>query len=188
MAGSQEFGPALRDVSRNSAKPIVASFLSTEGIPPELVVLDEHGGPARGSVPSYSTPERAVISLAKVAEYARWRRRPVGELPELADVDEETGKAVVRTALGDAPTGRDLSDDELLALLAAYGMPLLGTRTVEDADAAVAAADEVGYPVVLKSTAPWLRHRSDLGGVRLDLADAEAVRAAFGASPPGRPG
>ena len=47
------------------------------------------GMPARGSVPSYSTPERAVIALAKVAEYARWRRRPVGEVPELPDVDED---------------------------------------------------------------------------------------------------
>jgi acyl-CoA synthetase (NDP forming)/GNAT superfamily N-acetyltransferase len=187
MVGSREFGPALRDVARSSPKPIVASFLSTEGIPPELAVLDEHGAPARGSVPSYSTPERAVISLAKVAEYARWRRRPVGELPELPDVDEETGKAVVRAALGDAPKGRDLTDDELIALLAAYGVPLLGTRTVTDADAAVAAAREIGYPVILKSTAPWLRHRADLGGVRLDLVDDEAVRTAFGAIPSGDP-
>src|SRR4051794_37362679 len=187
MAGSQEFGPALREVSRESAKPVVASFLSTEGIPLELAVLGEDGMPARGSVPSYSTPERAVISLAKVAEYARWRRRPVGDLPELSDVDDATGRAVVRTALGEDPQGRDLTDDELLALLAAYGVPLLGTRTVTDADAAVAAAREIGYPVILKSTAPWLRHRSDLGGVRLDLADDEAVRTAFAAIPAGDP-
>jgi acyl-CoA synthetase (NDP forming)/GNAT superfamily N-acetyltransferase len=187
MAGSQEFGPALRQVAMESAKPIVASFLSTEGIPSELAVLDEHGMPTRGSVPSYSTPERAVISLAKVAEYARWRRRPVGEVPELPDVDEETGKAVVRTALGDSPTGRALTDDELIALLAAYGVPLLGTRTVTDVDDAVAAAREIGYPVILKSTAPWLRHRSDLGGVRLDLVDDEAVRTAFAAIPSGDP-
>ena len=66
-------------------------------------------------------------------------------------------------------------------------MPLLGTRTVTDAEAAVAAAEEIGYPVVLKSTAPWLRHRSDLGGVRLDLADADAVRTAFAAIPSGDP-
>ena len=52
MAGSTEFGPALRDVAQGSAKPIVASFLSTEGVPPELAVLDEDGMPARGSVPS----------------------------------------------------------------------------------------------------------------------------------------
>jgi acyl-CoA synthetase (NDP forming) len=187
MAGSQEFGPALREVSRESEKPIVASFLSTEGIPPELAVLAEDGMPGRGSVPSYSTPERAVIALAKVAEYARWRQSPVGELPELPDVDEGSAKALVRQVLSDAPAGRDLTDEELIALLAGYGVPLLGTRTVTDADEAVAAAQEIGYPVVLKSTAPWLRHRSDLGGVRLDLVDADAVRAAFAAIPSGDP-
>jgi len=187
MAGSKEFGPALREVSRGSAKPIVASFLSTEGIPDELTVLDDDGMPARGSVPSYATPERAVISLAKAVEYARWRRRPVGDVPALPDVDDAAGRALVRGVLGEQPAGRDLTDDELIALLAAYGVPLLGTRTVSDADEAVAAAQEIGYPVVLKSTAPWLRHRSDLGGVRLDLADAEAVRAAFAAIPSGDP-
>jgi acyl-CoA synthetase (NDP forming)/GNAT superfamily N-acetyltransferase len=187
MAGSQEFGPALREVARASAKPIVATFLSTEGIPPELAVLDDSGMPARGSVPSYSTPERAVIALARVAEYARWRRRPVGELPELPDVVEEAARDLVRRVLADAPSGRDLTDEELIELLAAYGVPLLGTRTVTDVESAVVAAAEVGYPVVLKSTAPWLRHRADLGGVRLDLTDADAVRAAFAAIPSGDP-
>lgn len=187
MAGSAEFGPALRDVAVGSAKPVVASFLSTEGIPPDLAVLDEHGMPARGSVPSYSTPERAVIALARASEYARWRRRPVGEVPELPGVDEDAARAVVRGALASAPAGRELDDDELIALLGAYGVPLLRTRTVSDPEAAVAAAAEVGYPVVLKSTAPWLRHRSDLGGVRLDLVDADAVRAAYAAIPSGDP-
>jgi acyl-CoA synthetase (NDP forming) len=58
---------------------------------------------------------------------------------------------------------------------------------VADAEAAVAAAREIGYPVILKSTAPWLRHRADLGGVRLDLADDDAVRTAFAAIPAGDP-
>jgi acyl-CoA synthetase (NDP forming) len=187
MSGSPEFGPVLRDVAVGSTKPVLASFLSTEGVPPDLAVLDEHGMPARGSVPSYSTPERAVISLAKVAEYARWRRRPVGDLPELPDVDEEAARTVVRGVLASAPAGRELDDDELMTLLGAYGVPLLRTRTVTDPEAAVAAAAEVGYPVVLKSTAPWLRHRSDLGGVRLDLADADAVRTAYAAIPSGDP-
>jgi acyl-CoA synthetase (NDP forming) len=187
MAGSEEFGPALRAVAQTSAKPIVATFLSEEGIPPEVAVLDENGMPARGSVPSFTTPERAVIALAKVAEYARWRRRPMGELPDLPDVDEDAARAVVRGVLAGDPAGRELTDDELISLLAAYGIPLLGTRAVTDAEEAVGAAEEVGYPVVLKSTAPWLRHRSDLGGVRLDLTDADAVRAAFAAIPSGDP-
>jgi acyl-CoA synthetase (NDP forming)/GNAT superfamily N-acetyltransferase len=187
MAGSEEFGPALREVSQRSAKPIVASFLSTEGIPPELAVLDQSGMPARGSVPSYSTPERAVISLAKAVQYANWRRRPVGEIPELPDVDEQSARDLVLGVLQRSPAGRELDGQELIALLAAYGIPLLRTRTVTDVEAAVAAAEEIGYPVVLKSTAPWLRHRPDLGGTRLDLGDADAVRAAFAAIPAGDP-
>ncbi|MGY1606267.1 bifunctional acetate--CoA ligase family protein/GNAT family N-acetyltransferase [Geodermatophilus sp. SYSU D00700] len=182
-----EYGRALVEVSRSSAKPVVATFLSAEGIPRELTVPDETDMPARGSVPSYSTPERAVIALARVAEYARWRRRPVGTVPELSGVDAGRARSLLRGVLAGSPEGRPLADDEVIALLAAYGVPLLGTRTATTAEEAVAAADTVGYPVVLKSTAPWLRHRTDLGGVRLDLPDADAVRAAFEAIPAGDP-
>jgi acyl-CoA synthetase (NDP forming) len=187
MVGSQEFGPVLREVAQGSSKPVAASFLSTEGIPPELAVPDQAGSPARGSVPSYATPERAAFALAKVVEYARWRRRPVGEIPDLPGIDEEAAQRVVRSVLAEAPDGRDLADDELMALLAAYGVPLLGTRTVTSAEDAVTAAEGIGYPVVLKSTAPWLRHRPDLGGVKLDLRNAEAVRVAYEAIPAGDP-
>src|SRR4029450_7793543 len=104
-------------------------------------------------------------------------RRPLGVVPELEDVDEVAARAVVHGALTGAPQGRELTDDEVITLLRAYGVPMLGTRRVEDVEAAVAAAEEIGYPVVLKSTAPWLRDRRDLGGMRFDLTDAEDVRA-----------
>jgi acyl-CoA synthetase (NDP forming) len=84
--------PGAARGGRRSAKPIVASFLSDRGHPARAGRPRRDGMPARGSVPSYSTPERAVIALAKVAEYARWRRRPVGELPELPDVDDGAGR------------------------------------------------------------------------------------------------
>jgi acyl-CoA synthetase (NDP forming) len=187
MGGSEEFGAALREAATGATKPVVATFLSTEGIPPELAVTDENGMPGRGSVPSFATPERAVIALAKVAQYARWRRRPVGEVPELPDVDEQGARELVLRALQDSPGGRELDHEELIALLAAYGIPLLRTRAVTDVEQAVAAAEEIGYPVVLKSTAPWLRHRPDLGGTRLDLASADDVRSAFAAIPAGDP-
>lgn len=178
---TEPFGRVLREISAAATKPVVANYLSADGIPDVLVVRGEDGMPARGSVPSFSTPERAVIALARVAEYAAWRRRPVGEVPEL-DVDEAAARAVVEGALAGGG-GRELTDDEVIALLAAYGVPLLRTRRADDAEAAVAAAEEVGYPVVLKSTAPWLRHRADLGGTRLDLRDADDVRAGFEAIP-----
>ncbi|MEU2347965.1 GNAT family N-acetyltransferase [Modestobacter sp. NPDC049651] len=184
---SAEFGRVLREVGAASAKPVLANFLSVNGIPDELAVRDAEGMPARGSVPSFSTPERAVIALAKVAEYARWRRRDAGVVPELPDVDEDAARAVVEGALASSPEGRELDDDEVMALLRAYGVPMLGTCRVEDVEAAVEAAEQIGYPVVLKSTAPWLRDRRDLGGMRFDLTDAEDVRAAYAAIPSGDP-
>jgi len=187
LRGEQPFGRVLREVSAGSVKPLVANFLSSEGIPDELAIRGEDGMPARGSVPSFSTPERAVIALAKVAEYARWRRRPVGVVPDLPDVEEAAGRAVVEGALAGTPAGRELTDTETMQLLGAYGVPMLGTRRVTDVEAAVAAAEEIGHPVVLKSTAPWLRDRRDLGGMRFDLTDADDVRTAYAAIPSGDP-
>jgi acyl-CoA synthetase (NDP forming) len=89
--------------------------------------------------------------------------------------------------LAEEPAGRALTDEETIELLAAYRLPMLGTRRVTDVEDAVAAAEDVGYPVVLKSTAPWLRDRRDLGGMRFDLADADDVRTAFAAIPAGDP-
>ena len=180
---SQVFGRVLREVSAGAAKPVVANFLSTDGIPDELAVRDEHGMPARGSVPSFSTPERAVIALARMAQYARWRRRPPGVVPDLEGIDTAAARALVTRVLAAATEGRDLTDEEAMELLCAYRLPMLGTRRVTDVEAAVAAAEEIGYPVVLKSTAPWLRDRRDLGGMRFDLVDAEDVRTAFAAIP-----
>ncbi|MCW2676880.1 MAG: Acetate--CoA ligase forming [Modestobacter sp.] len=187
LRGSEVFGRVLREVAAGADKPVVANFLSTDGIPGELAVRDEQGMPARGSVPSFSTPERAVIALAKVAEYARWRRRPTGVVPDLEGIDEVAARRVVDRVLAEAPAGRPLTDEETIDLLDAYSLPMLGTRRVTDVDAAVTAAEEIGFPVVLKSTAPWLRDRRDLGGMRFDLTDAEDVRAAFAAIPAGDP-
>ncbi|MPQ96726.1 GNAT family N-acetyltransferase [Modestobacter sp. I12A-02628] len=187
MRGSEVFGRVLRELSVTADKPLVANFLSADGIPPELVVRDEEGMPGRGSVPSFATPERAVMALAKVAEYARWRARPVGRVPELDGVHESAARELVDRVLATSPQGRALDDREAIALLGAYGVPLLDTRRVTDAEQAVRAAEEIGYPVVLKSTAPWLRDRTDLGGIRLDLGDAEAVRSAYAAIPAGDP-
>ena len=74
----------------------------------------------------------------------------------------------------------DPSESNVKRLLAAYGVPTLQERVVSSADAAVAAADEIGYPVVLKVSSPDVLHKTDVGGVALDLPDAPAVRDAYG--------
>jgi acyl-CoA synthetase (NDP forming) len=76
--------------------------------------------------------------------------------------------------------GTALDESESLTLLTDYGVPVLAHRIVESADAAEKAAGDLGYPVVLKTAMPGILHKSDVGGVKLNLADAAALRAAYG--------
>ncbi|CAN5285524.1 bifunctional GNAT family N-acetyltransferase/acetate--CoA ligase family protein [soil metagenome] len=180
-----EVAQVLAEVAAEWGKPVSSTFLAMEGVPALLQRLGDKGEVLRGSVPSYPSPERAVHALARACRYAEWRDRPVGEFPEFADVEAERARDLIGGVLANAPEGRDLDDTETVALLAAYGIAVLPSRPATTAAAAVEAAAVIGYPVAVKSTASWLRHRTDLGGVRLDLDDADAVRAAVETMPAG---
>ncbi|WP_433348480.1 GNAT family N-acetyltransferase [Micromonospora sp. CA-111912] len=136
-----------------AGRPVVATFLA--GRPP-------------AGVPAYPSVEEAVRALARVATYADWLRRPPGVLPELPRIDPAAAQAALR-ADGADPAG----------LLGAYGIDVAPSVPARSADEAVAAAGALGWPVALKAAAAGLRHRLDLGAVRLDLADEPAVRRAY---------
>lgn len=162
VAADADVATALPGVL-GAGKPVVATFLV---------------GKVPADVPSYSGVEEAVRALARVATYADWLRRDPGTVPELPAVDADAAEAAIRA---DGP-------DQAARLLAAYGVEVVGSVPVRSADEAAAVAERVGFPVALKAAAPGLRHRLDLGAVRLDLADPSAVRrtyaemaAAFGA-------
>jgi acyl-CoA synthetase (NDP forming)/RimJ/RimL family protein N-acetyltransferase len=140
-----------------------AAVASTAGTG-KPVVATSLGGALPPGVPGYPSVEEGVRALARVARYAAWRRTPTGTVPELSGVDEDAAAAAV---------ARRASAPELLAC---YGIEVLREETVSGARAAVAAAGRLGYPVVLKIAEPRLRHRLDLGAVRLGLADAGDVR------------
>jgi acyl-CoA synthetase (NDP forming)/GNAT superfamily N-acetyltransferase len=117
--------------------------------------------PAR--VPAYPSVEEAVRALGRVASYADWLRRPPGVLPALSGVDPGAAE------FQGPPT----------ELLAAYGIDVVPSTSAVSAGSAVAAAERLGYPVALKAAGGALRHRIDLGAVRLALADEDDVRAAY---------
>jgi acyl-CoA synthetase (NDP forming)/RimJ/RimL family protein N-acetyltransferase len=173
------YARALREAVAGADKPVVAVFLGAEGVPDELSVPLEDGSPGPGSVPSYPSPERAAAALARVGRYARWRSRPVGEFVTPAGVDTERARALV-ARLG-AERRHDLADPEAIELLGCYGVTVTDFRRVAGAEDAVAAADELGYPVALKAVGDRWRHRTDLVGVRLDLGAPAGVRRAHGA-------
>jgi acyl-CoA synthetase (NDP forming) len=171
-----EVAQVLAAASRKASKTVVSTFLGMPGVPDLL----RAPGDGRGSVPSYSTPEDAVRALAAVTTYAAWRSTPAGHTVSPSGLDVRAARALVAELLaGHAEVV--LEHGDLQRLLGYYGIDLWDVLPVATADEAIAAADSVGYPVALKATAPQLRHRRELGGVRLDIDDAEELRGAFDA-------
>ncbi|HEY7595022.1 MAG TPA: GNAT family N-acetyltransferase [Actinophytocola sp.] len=171
------YARAIRDVvadlGPDERKPIVSTFLATEGIPDELAVPGPGGAPGRGSIPSYPSPERAVLALARATRYASWRAAPKGALVRPEGVDAATAREIAASGVD------ELSDDETVRLLASYGIDVVPYRVATSADAAVTAARELGFPVAVKATGERFWRRADLAGARLDLSTPDSVRAAY---------
>ncbi|GAA2379895.1 GNAT family N-acetyltransferase [Streptomyces coeruleofuscus] len=131
-------------------------------------------------IPAYPAAERAVRALAQAVAYAQWRRDAAdpGRVPEYEDIDEK-GAATLIDGLLARGQGLTLGPEETCDLLGHYGIHVHRALPAPTPDAAAEAARTLGYPVALKATAPHLRHRADLGGVRLDLVDEDQLRRSY---------
>ncbi|MGZ4441193.1 MAG: GNAT family N-acetyltransferase, partial [Gaiellaceae bacterium] len=147
-------------------KTVLASIIAAGGAPATL-----------GAVPSFAYPESAARALGRVCQRADWLRASSGTVPALNGIDQAAATEIIERALGDDATDAWLVPDDARGLLEAYGIPMVGERVVESVDDAVSAAAELGYPVVVKTAAAGA-HKTEQGGVALDLEDEEAVRAA----------
>ncbi|MEV5604463.1 GNAT family N-acetyltransferase [Streptomyces sp. NPDC052299] len=172
------------------AAPNAAQPAAADGTPQAPQAPESHGvdqdAPRIGRIPAYPAAERAVRALAEAVRYAQWRRQAAtpGKVPDFLDetIDTQGAAARIDALLGEDPDprGRPLGHDEARELLACYGIAVRPTLPAPGPEEAVAAAARLGYPVALKTTAPHLRHRADLGGVRLDLDSEAALRRAYG--------
>lgn len=177
VTDDEDVARAVRDVAATADKPCAATFLGMRGV--------DDGGSVRGTsgrshaIPVYAMPEDAVRALAGATRYGQWRAKDHGAYVKPAGINRRIAEDVVGTVLSVDPKGRRLRPDEAAALLEAYGITVWGHHAAETVDDAVEAAAAIGYPVVLKSTAPALRHQGGTGGVRVDLGDEAALRAAW---------
>jgi acyl-CoA synthetase (NDP forming) len=150
-------------------KPVLTVFMQARGIPDALRAPGTR-------IPSFAFPEDAAIALARVARYGEWRARPDEPPFQLADARRDEAAAIVAAALGRGAGW--LSPDEVWALLACYGLPVLEQRLATTPDEAASAAAELGGPVALKAIAPGLVHKTEAGAVRLGLAPGQVAEAA----------
>ncbi len=159
---------AVERAAKDATKPILASVIGTHGVPEALAAL------RAARIPAYAFPEPAVLALSRAVRYGSWLARPQGVAPSLDRIDARTARAAF-------PAGREgwLTPDAVRALLEAYGLRGPTETVVHDADTAVAAAERIGYPVALKLVSKEIVHKTEVGGVLLDLGDADAVRNAY---------
>ncbi len=158
---------------RQSLKPVLACWLGGAMVAGARQAFSDAG------MASYSTPERAVAGWLQRVTYARNQQAllqlPSGALEDFSP-DTAAAKTVLEQALRD---GREwLDEQQAKLLLQAYGVPTVETRKVRDAEEAAAAAARIGFPVALKILSPQILHKSDVGGVALNLESADEVRSA----------
>ena len=154
-------------------KPIVCNFmtdLSQERFQITRDILKA------GGVPYYANPSDAAKAMGALARYGRLTRRDIGHPETFSDVDAGRAKSVIEQALAE---GRSvLSAQDVYTIFEAYGIPVAGWAVASGAAEAAAAADRIGYPVVVKVDCEAIDHKSDMGGVAVNLKDAAAVRTA----------
>ncbi|KAA0235609.1 MAG: hypothetical protein JJLCMIEE_00520 [Acidimicrobiales bacterium] len=175
---ADDVAEAVARGAAGAAKPIVANFLDTDALPVALGRIESTAGGLR-SIPTYLFPESAARALARAAWYGEWRQRPAGEIPPLKAVEVAAARSVVAGALEDAQGRGWISQPDAYRLISCYGIPACETRSVASAREATEAAVELGCPVVLKAAAPDLVHKSDVGGVVLDLGTPAEVGSAY---------
>jgi acetyl coenzyme A synthetase (ADP forming)-like protein len=166
IAQAESVAAAIVEGAKSAdGKPVIANFMSAKGAPEILA-----------SIPSYSFPEAAAKALAKVTAYGEWRQRPAGVLPLFDNIHVDEARRIVEQALerGDGW----LSPVELQDLFSAVGITMAQSRLVTRTDEAVKAARAIGYPVALKAVGPRILHKTEVGGVRLNLTNERQVRAA----------
>ncbi len=168
---------AVAQAAKSSAKPVLAAWLGDINPNESRAYLDSQG------IPNFYTPENAVEAFAFLCAYRR-NQAQLLQVPAALErrSDEPPPDLAAAIAIRDRALreGRSLlSESEAKSLVAAFGLPVPRSKLAATREAAVSAAQDIGFPVVLKIQSPAITHKSDVGGVRLNLQNAEMVASAF---------
>ena len=159
------------EVSQQQKKPIICNLMTDRRQWTQVVKILQDGG-----VPCFALPGEAARAMAALVHYNDIRTREIGEVQTFDDIDKARGAEIMAAARKDGKS--NLSAAEVYGILKAYNIPTAGWQMATDAEAAEKAASQIGHPVVIKADAASILHKSDVGGVAVNLPDAAAVREA----------
>jgi acetyltransferase len=163
MTDIEQVARGIVDVARRTTKPLSCSLMGGADVSSGVRILQE------SHVPHYTLPEHACRAMGDVRQIRTWRARRVEEAEDLS-YDAPRARAVIDAA----PEGH-LPEDQCLAVLRAYGLPVPPFKLCTSADEAVEFAARVGYPVALRVVSRDIVHKTEVGGVALDCGRADAV-------------
>jgi acetyltransferase len=170
MTEIEETAKAVAEVAQQSEVPVLACFMGEANTQGGVRILTEHG------VPNYIEPEQAVTALKAMADQRHWQDRPLPQF-EAFDVNREWVARIFEHVRADGRV--QIGDAEARDILEAYRIPIPGSKLCRTAEEAVAFAQEAGYPVVMKIASPDILHKTDIGGVRLNIQSPSDVRDSF---------
>jgi acyl-CoA synthetase (NDP forming) len=130
------------------------------------------------TIPTFSLPEQPAVVLSKAFRYETWRTEPLGMIPDFDDIDFGTARAICAQALSQEGSGW-LTVEDTRTLLACAKLPVTQGGVARTADQAAALAHDVGFPVAVKLASRQILHKTEMGGVHLNLSDEQAVRNSF---------
>ena len=166
---TESIAKEIVEVNEQKRKPIICNLMTDKRQWTDVVRILRDGG-----VPCYSFPGTAAKALVALTQYNEIRSRVVGEVKTFDDVNRLKATRILSKA---KEAGRGiLSAAEAYDCLATYGIPVADWRTAKDAEEAERAAIEIGFPVVIKADSESVVHKSDVGGVAVNLKDVDAVR------------
>ena len=168
---NESIAQAIVDVSQEQRKPIVCNLMTDKNQWTEVVKILREGG-----VPCYSLPSDAARAITALVRYHWIQERDIGNVLAFDDVDRSRAQEIIKKAR--AANRKVLSAQEVYDILDAYTIPTAPWQMADSADAAEKAAADIGFPVVVKADSAAVIHKSDMGGVAVNLQDAAAVRAA----------
>lgn len=157
--------------TRGCSKPVFCSFMSLSASEKLYDLFDE------ANIPNYPFPESCARVFSLMTKYAAWTRRPRTDIKVFTYVDKEVPARIIQQVLQEKR--HFLMETEAYEILSAYGFPLAKYRLAKNIEEAVTAGNEIGYPVVLKIASPDIFHKTEVGGVLLNIKDKEELKKAY---------